>query len=281
MNECIMFTNHVQRGLVFSESPIVLQGKCKKAVLNETPLIKWSLIILKLTHMCWHLLDCFEHWSMHMRPSLSGAARPCHRINFPIPASGNPQWQTWRTRMHAYSSTHHALKGPLQNNGIDALKPHPLSLSGDLSFLSFLPPFQESQSKTSRFSRVCCTQAKRNFKGDNLDLRSTRAHLVGRTIAAKQAHISRIQRPTCTQLRSEWLPCASNAMARLADIVLDCTPCEFNAHPCSAQQLRPKNATRIQTARAVLPQYAPRHGFSLPYARSAWMLKKYSSSLVL
>ena len=39
------------RGIVFCESPIVLQGKCKKPVLNETPLIKWSLIILRLTHI--------------------------------------------------------------------------------------------------------------------------------------------------------------------------------------------------------------------------------------
>ena len=40
------------RGIVFCESPIVLQGKCKKPGLNETPLIKWSLIILRLTHVC-------------------------------------------------------------------------------------------------------------------------------------------------------------------------------------------------------------------------------------
>ena len=39
------------RGIVFYKSPIVLQGKCKKPVLNETPLIKWSLIILRLTHI--------------------------------------------------------------------------------------------------------------------------------------------------------------------------------------------------------------------------------------
>ena len=39
------------RGIVFCESPIVLQGKCKKPVLNETPLIKWSLIILRMTHI--------------------------------------------------------------------------------------------------------------------------------------------------------------------------------------------------------------------------------------
>ena len=48
------------RGIVFCESPIVLQGKCKKPVLNETPLIKWSLIILRLTHIYIYTYLCLN-----------------------------------------------------------------------------------------------------------------------------------------------------------------------------------------------------------------------------
>ena len=44
------------RGVSFLVSPLSFsKDNAKKAVLNETPLIKWSLIILKLTHIREHV----------------------------------------------------------------------------------------------------------------------------------------------------------------------------------------------------------------------------------